>query len=48
MRAQFIQGLEPFILSGQLKKFIIPEKMINMIINHYDSSESYQIMEKII
>lgn len=48
MRAQFIRSLEPFILSGQLKSFVLPPRMIGLVIHEYEASEDYQVLEKLI
>jgi len=40
--------LEPFILSGQFKKEVIPENIINKLVAYYEDRKNFKVLEKII
>ncbi len=48
LELKFLYNLEPFILSGQFRKEIIPEAIIKKIIQHYEDKGKLRILEKII
>jgi hypothetical protein len=43
-----MQNLEPFILSGQFKKEIIPEPIVTKLVAYYEDKRNFKVLEKII
>lgn len=39
MRVKFFQNLEPFIISGQFKKEIIPEKIFSEFLDNFEANQ---------
>lgn len=45
---KFMANLEPFILSGQFKKELIPEYIITKLIQYYEERKNFKVLEKVI
>jgi hypothetical protein len=52
LRSKFIQNLEPFIISGQFRKELIPKEILEQILNQYegtgDSVHQLKNLERIV
>lgn len=43
-----MSNLEPFVLSGQFKKEILPEHIVTKLVSYYEERKNFKVLEKII
>ena len=48
LESKFIQNLEPFIISGQFRKEVIPESIVRKLIKFYEDKGKLKVLEKVI
>ena len=44
----FLENLQPFILSGKFRRYVMPEEILKKIIAHYKAREDFEMLEKVI